>query len=906
MTWFTYQDNNQRIGFEEGETKYVVIPSPNTNKLICKDGNGTTLWSYDLDACAYLGAVFIEDKLFIGDENGNIYCFDFSGNLIYKKSIVSSTSYSITVYSKPYLLINFAFGGIYKCDLDCNVIWSYVPQNLGIIGISCGYNSVGNIISSYSDSDYNGHLITLDENGNLVWDVDLSSFTASSPTIDHQDNIYIYSYVYLESYDSNGNKRFSYIGVYDYIHTPMVTNSHLLVTLGEQKAIACLDLNGNEIWVTQLNGFGEYSSPCKLGNDTFCFTTYSSENDVFRIYNVGSDGSVTWSVDLPKKSELCPDPASADKVYLSYVDSDNIGRFYIFDYNGNILYSESNSDGAIINISLSCLVEYVTIQLSETIPKPTDYQSEIVIGSSIELFESIPTLTDYPICVIPPFTITLQDNLPLLKYSCDIEQISHLFTLFGYDIYRKGRTSLQPINIYVSEYRGDLLILDNKLNLKYRVNVMGDTFTRASTVFFDKTFVVTASYNEEHGGISCVRNDGTILWSRVNNNLANASPSIKLLSENECLIVYSYVNKDDGNWYIVEIDQNGNVIKETIRGANYYETLSSPILLDKHIIHNSIIRIYKLDYDFNLIAECYIGLYILSCITLSNDRVYITKYSSQEDEFLFCLDLDLNIVWSIRASQGSSSVPMYYKGYVYVGANDKKFRKIDENGNVIWEFEVDEKFSYSSCAIDHSDRIIVPNRGYGIYYLNEDGNIIIYIENSIDTACKPTIDTINNMYYTGATQNNEGVVITYDPNGNEIQRYVNPSAIIFSSVTYEGLFPILLKCSKEILLKLSEKIISIVSPSKNKISLKDNIPILSEETTIKSLVIHLCESIPKLWSYIVFGCGHDELPILPIIIERGAIIEDWHHNNQVDALKKIVSKIVGKLIKIFEKCGYKI
>ena len=875
MTWFTYQDNNQRVGFEPQLAEYILIPDVINPVLVCRDVGGNILWSASLNGLSYTNAVFTLDKIYIGDDSGYLYCFDFEGNLVFSINTNGEIVYGVSVYSEAYLIVNTTGRGFIKYDLNGNELWNYLPVDMDEPIITCGFNSEGEIVEGYFkyvEGGYRLCILTLSQDGNLIWEVEVVGISYSPPTIDYYDNIYIYGLIRLYSFDSDGNERWSYTNSCEYIATPMIINDYLLALFSDSPNVVLFDLYGNIIWSFDITDFDRYSSPCKLGNDTSCFTAYSSSQDLLKMFNVDFNGNIIWSYDLTNIYDFCPSPASSsDRVYLSYIDSNGVGYFYIFDYNGNVVYEASNVEGAYTSISIYYAVEITVISLSDTFPPLKDYPVVIIVGETISLSDTLPTLIDHPVKVIPPYLIQLSDKLPTLTYTFDLKLINRIFTMFGYGMCRKGRNNQFPYNVYVSEYYGDLLILDAYLSLKYRVDLLGRVCTRASTVFLDRVFT-TAEYSDgSGGGIYCSDNKGNIIWSRVDNFSCNMSPSIKIVNESFCHIFYSFFNRDNYNWYVELLDLDGNLLGRRLVESFIDDTLSSPIFFDKFIIHNNTENIYKFDYNLNLLVKYRIGTYILSCPTADGENIYITRYSSSETNFIYCFDMNLNLKWSLVASQGSSSVPAYYKEHIYVGCNDKKFRKIDKNGNVIWEFELDEKSSYSSGAVTHEGYILVPNRCYGLYWLDENGNVVIYVENSIDTGCKPTITFCDCIYYTGALLSGDGVVVVYSRRGSEFVRYVNPSLAIFSSVTYEGAF------------------------GKQVIRLSDTIPSLSETISLRSLVVSLRDTIPSLSDIIVFGRGHRDLPTLPVVIERGATIMDWHHNNQVDALKIILQKLKDKL-----------
>jgi outer membrane protein assembly factor BamB len=352
---------------------------------------GYCLWSYITDSSSIFSTPVIDacGNIYVGCDNGSLYCLDFSGTLKWKTSSVSgkirstpsigSFIYVATMDIDVNNLPDPAFNGsVYSYDTNGNLIHSVS------IGSSI-WSSVA--IAPNKDviiADCSGYLYAFDVYLTQKWKIKINdsitdSRIYSSPTIGADGIIYIGSYngkLYAVNEDT-GTILWSYTitnGSYSAeIYGTCAIYENILyfgANNGLFYAIDTISSNntpltntaGTQLWsfntfnpYTGVNGGNSFGSPA-IGPNGIYFTSYFGLYDggsyKTRLYALNNFGGFKWYYEI---NERAINGESTQTRSSPIVDSnDNI---YIATQSGNIIGLHDNTDycTVLFNISISSL-----------------------------------------------------------------------------------------------------------------------------------------------------------------------------------------------------------------------------------------------------------------------------------------------------------------------------------------------------------------------------------------------------------------------------------------------------------------------------------------------------------------------------------------------------------------------
>lgn len=298
-------------------------------------------------------------------------------------------------------------------------------------------------------------------------------------------------------------------------------------------------------------------------------------------------------------------------------------------------------------------------------------------------------------------------------------------------------------------------------------------------------------------------NNGNIIWKkRFGGESYEECRSVIETSEKNIVVVGSTNSKGKGqkDWYILYLNQNGNLIWEKNLGdVNNDEAYSVIESKDKNIVvagfgcsHNSLYPdawITKLDKKGNIIwHKCFGGHKgdeILSLIEAENGNFFTVGSTSsiglgEDDVWVMKLNSEGKRIWEktfggIEHDRGFS-ITQTSDGNIAIagktaskgaGASDLWIFKIDKNGNKIWGKTFGREFSdqlYSikelsngNLAVAGSSMVKLGQYDIQIIVLNTDGDLIwenIFGENGWEEAYSICEDKNKNLNITGYTQSN--------------------------------------------------------------------------------------------------------------------------------------------------------
>jgi len=340
-------------------TGYTTSAGPETNLL---------RWEYVTDEGAGSSPAVVDDKVYVGSTDGNIYCLDAADgrklwNYKTEKSVISSPA---VVDGKLY--IGSTDNNVYCLDAaDGRKLWNYktegqittspavVDDNLYIgsddnnvycLAISDGtkkwsYITEGSVSSSPSvvgDKLYigsnDGNVYCLEtSNGNKIWSYTTHGLVLSSPTV-VIDQETAPGRIYVGSTDHNmyclhagdGEELWSFTTLSTIISSPTVADNKVYINSGI--TLYCLDGDtGEEIWTYSEVG-SVMNSPIVAADKVYFGQYVGSETILFTCFNA-ADGMEVWSYEIEGYSAYSP-AVSEGRVYVSSGYTSGSGTIYCF------------------------------------------------------------------------------------------------------------------------------------------------------------------------------------------------------------------------------------------------------------------------------------------------------------------------------------------------------------------------------------------------------------------------------------------------------------------------------------------------------------------------------------------------------------------------------------------------
>ncbi|MBK5190585.1 MAG: PQQ-binding-like beta-propeller repeat protein, partial [Methanosarcinales archaeon] len=303
----------------------------NTGSSLANTPDGDNLlWSYTTGDQVYSSPAVVNDKVFVGSYDGNIYCLDADTGGYKWRYKTGNWVRSSPAVANGRVFVGSDDGNIYCLDEDTGEkLWSYKTK-YGVDSspaVADGRVFVGS---------FDGKIHCLDEyTGIEIWSSTIASASSgvfSSPAVvdgkvfvgSGDDKVYCLR-------ETNGETIWSYPTGGSVLSSPAVVDGKVFVGSYDDKKVYCLDeYTGNEIWNYTTNG-PVVSSPAVADGRVFVgsFTGYGT------LYCLDVDtGEEIWNY-VPA-GLMSPSPAVADgKVFIT----SGHGLFCVRDYSGTRLWS---------------------------------------------------------------------------------------------------------------------------------------------------------------------------------------------------------------------------------------------------------------------------------------------------------------------------------------------------------------------------------------------------------------------------------------------------------------------------------------------------------------------------------------------------------------------------------------
>jgi len=325
-----------------------VFVGSEDGKVYCLNAaSGDLIWSYQTGDWVYSSPAVAEDKVFVGSEDGKVYCLNAaSGDLIW------SHETSDMVGSSPAVAGDRVFVGSYDGKVYClnaasgDLIWSYVTG--GRVDSSPAVAGDRVFVGSYDGKVYCLNAAS----GDLIWSYVTGDWVYSSPAV-AEDKVFVGSddsKVYCLNVE-NGQEIWSYATGGRVVSSPAVAEDKVFVG-SEDGKVYCLDAASGDLKWSYTTGYPVYSSPAVAEDKVF---VGSHDNKVYCLD--AASGALIWSYATGGRVESSPAVAGG-RVFVGSYDN----KLYCFSHpTGSILINNgatyTNSQEVTLNLVSSDAAE---------------------------------------------------------------------------------------------------------------------------------------------------------------------------------------------------------------------------------------------------------------------------------------------------------------------------------------------------------------------------------------------------------------------------------------------------------------------------------------------------------------------------------------------------------------------
>ncbi len=179
-----------------------------------------------------------------------------------------------------------------------------------------------------------------------------------------------------------------------------------------------------------------------------------------------------------------------------------------------------------------------------------------------------------------------------------------------------------------------------------------------------------------------------------------------------------------------------------------------------------------------------------SC-TIHDNKIYFGSY----DHFLYCLDMNGDLLWKFKTRDMVNSTPMIKNGVVYFGSRDQNMYAVDaDNGKLIWKFWTHGAVSPSPAWADGN--IYFGSFDKNLYAVTEQGRLLWKFKTN-DFIVEP-VETCNGIIYLPSTDRN---LYALSPDGNLLWKFRTSGPVASKPVVHEN--SVYFGCSDHNLYKLN-------------------------------------------------------------------------------------------------------
>ena len=231
-----------------------------------------------------------DGEVYVGSGDGELYCIDMQGNLLWKTDLGNKVTGSPTVGPDGTIYVG-AYNELVAIGRDGTIKWRFKTPDWiyhvapaitsqSVIVVPCkgrkvfGITPSGEKVWEFSTSDQvqsspavgptgiivfgddSGAIYSLDSTGRLVWKVSTKEHVRSSPAIDKDGTIYVGSYdrsVY--AIDAGGNVKWTFKTEGEVGGSPVIGKDGTILVGGHDNKLYALDPEGHLKWKVDVGGW---------------------------------------------------------------------------------------------------------------------------------------------------------------------------------------------------------------------------------------------------------------------------------------------------------------------------------------------------------------------------------------------------------------------------------------------------------------------------------------------------------------------------------------------------------------------------------------------------------------------------------------------------------------------------
>ncbi|MDD3887628.1 MAG: DUF2341 domain-containing protein [Patescibacteria group bacterium] len=353
------------------------------------------------------------------------------------------------------------------------------------------------------------------------------------------------------------------------------------------------------------------------------------------------------------------------------------------------------------------------------------------------------------------------------------ESIKNIYLYFGNSEAQSASSfdqtmELEPVNFFVKNYdsenghdqaksvkflsTNDLVVAGNYANETGGYDWLLEKYSEDGESIWSETFdfdngevkdlaidsfdnIIAIGYSEALGDkdwyIRKYDSDGNILWSKTYDSGGNDEANAVIVDNDDNVIAGGYRTSGTKNWYLRKYDADGNIITD----QDYDSALGDDILYDLAVdSENNIIatgnratdeslEFYTIKYTNNLVEDWNTSYekgtanYFRAVEVDSNNNIYLGGYYNETDNnwLLRKVDSEGNLVWDRLFDSELGNDYLYglainsLNQVILVGdskvasGNDLSLRKYDSNGNLLYSLLENESNNETYFGIDFNE-----------------------------------------------------------------------------------------------------------------------------------------------------------------------------------------------------------
>jgi outer membrane protein assembly factor BamB len=314
--WVAQLDSNAvamaGMAADHNQNLYLIA---NNDVLYSYSKTGKLRWKHYFPAkenkfLVYSDLLIVSDGIIVGSSSGLLAKLDFNGKVLWEKSFSTGISRSFSADNKDNLIIPLTSKSYGKTDtllyLDQkgNTIWKWHKDNFRIMGYPVFKDGIIYIIGSLGYSnDLTNHFISLDMNGNEIWEYELDAIPRFV-SVDNDGDIYVISYdiglgktiSIASKFSNDGHLKWEkYFETKAY--SPMIIGKEYIMFSGRKPNTSgayFMEKNGDYIKTVSLSNLPELVMRPEVKPDGVIIFAGSSRLSIVRIDDIWVNKIIPW------------------------------------------------------------------------------------------------------------------------------------------------------------------------------------------------------------------------------------------------------------------------------------------------------------------------------------------------------------------------------------------------------------------------------------------------------------------------------------------------------------------------------------------------------------------------------------------------------------------------------------